>query len=201
MSIKYRSFPSRIQVTLQSDTFTNLDRYVSSILGLGALAQISRVFKENDRRLLFRGWSRLCLHVASHHAGGTATATPTERTNRAGAGATEMDGPVPMDRDATDAAEARQRLQAAEKNARAHARRADAMEKRAVAATERVRELENAAGIPTTGGALLERAEEAERAVQQQERRQAIRLVRTRAIEKDAFRFGVGLMNVLRGYI
>lgn len=139
------------------------------------------------------------MHVVSHKTCGAATATPTERAARAETGAKATNEPVAVDRDATDAAVARQRLEAAEKNARAHARRADSMEKRAVAATKRVKELENAAGIgiPTTGGVRLERAEEAERAAEQQERRQAVRLVSTRGIDKERTRsVGVGLMNI-----
>jgi len=152
----------------------------SSVLGI---AQISRVFKENDRRLLFRGWSRLCLHVASHTADGAvaATAPSTGSTAGAEAGATE-----------TNVTRQRQRLEASEKKTRANARRADAMEKRAVAAEERVKEFESAAGIPTTGGALLERAEEAERAVEQQERRQAVQLVSKRGC-KGRTRFASAL--------
>ena len=123
--------------------------------------------------MLFRGWSRLCLHVASHNAG-VAVAAAIARTEEE---AIEPTATNLLGGNAADTAAFRRRLEAAEKNARAHVRRADAMERRAAAATERVKELESAAGIPSTAGALLEQTEEAGRAVEQQERRQAVRLV------------------------
>lgn len=45
--------------------------------------KITRVCGERDRALLFRGWSRLCLHAASAAEGASAATTATARATRA----------------------------------------------------------------------------------------------------------------------
>ena len=85
-------------------------------------------------RLLFRGWSRLCLHAASLHS------------VEASAAATRI---AKAETEPTDTATGvvAHRAEAAERNAREHARRADEMEKRAVAAAEQLKALEDVAGV------------------------------------------------------
>lgn len=144
--------------------------------------QISRVCRENDRRLLFRGWSRLCLHAASLNAAETAfaTATATARAARADAEAKEAAAAVTAADIAANAAEVHQRLEAVEMNARKHARRADDAETRAAEDTEKSGPQENIAGVSETTATVLKRAEDAERAFHEQKRQQAVRIVSTR---------------------
>ncbi|CAN0273392.1 unnamed protein product, partial [Ectocarpus sp. 12 AP-2014] len=87
---------------------------------LRARTTISRVSKDKDRRLLFRGWSRLCLHAASLNAADAvlATATAAARAARAEAEATQAAAASTAAGIETDAAVVRQRVAAAESEAR-----------------------------------------------------------------------------------
>lgn len=122
------------------------------------------------------------MHAASLNATETtfATATAAARAARAEAEAKEAAAAATAAGIATTAAEARQRVEAAEMNAREHTHRAGAMEKRAIAATEQTQPQENVSEVSVTAATLLARAEEAERAVDEQKRQQAVRMVRTR---------------------
>ncbi|CAB1113805.1 unnamed protein product [Ectocarpus sp. CCAP 1310/34] len=86
----------------------------------GALTTISRVCKDKDRRVLFRGWSRLCLHAASLNAADAVSAATTAaaRAARAEAEATAAAAAATAAGIATDAAVVRQRVAAAESEAR-----------------------------------------------------------------------------------
>lgn len=103
--------------------------------------------------MLFRGWNRLCSHAASQSAVEAAATTPTAAAMVARA-----------DKEPTDITVTRQRAEAAERDAREHAHRADEMEKRAAAAAEQVKVLENIAKISV-------------RAVEEKKRQHAVRLV------------------------
>eukprot|EP00903_Cladosiphon_okamuranus_P014747 g13665.t1 len=108
---------------------------------------IIRVCGERDRALMFRGWSRLCLHAASLSAaeGASAAATAVAVAARAEA--------------ATD-----NRADVVERNAKEHARRADEMEKRAAAVEEQFEALGNEAVA-------------SERALEATEKQKAVRLI------------------------
>ncbi|CAM9376100.1 unnamed protein product [Scytosiphon promiscuus] len=76
-----------------------------------ATTAISRVLKGKDRRLLFHGWSRLCLHAASLNAADAAAATATAAARASRAEAEEKEAVMAQTAAgiATDAAEVRQR--------------------------------------------------------------------------------------------
>lgn len=116
--------------------------------------------------MLFRGWSRLCLHAASLNAAEAvaATSSAAARVLRAEAEPTDTATTVTTGGLASNIAMSQQRAEAAEIDARGHARRADQMEKRAAAATEQVKALENVAGVSV-------------RAAEEKKRQQAVRLV------------------------
>ena len=63
----------------------------SQFAALHVSAKVIRVGQDRDRALVFRGWSRLCLHAASLSAaeGASAAATATTRATRADAMETE----------------------------------------------------------------------------------------------------------------
>lgn len=103
------------------------------------LWQITRACRESDRSLLFRGWSRLCLHAASLSAAEGASVAAATASGTA---------------------------------------RAFAVEKRAIAATERDDASPTAVGVAVAEAVLKERAEEAGRAFEEHKRRQASRVVR-----------------------
>eukprot|EP00752_Nemacystus_decipiens_P010863 g9658.t1 len=126
---------------------------------------IYRVCKEKDRRFLFRGWTRLCMHAASLNAVEAAAAASTAPARVAEAETEPTHTAKGIDR----------RVGAAERDARKHARRADEMEKRAVAATEQLRVLEDAGRVSL-------------RAVEENKKLQALRLI-TRVVGNKDRRF------------
>lgn len=91
--------------------------------------KITRVCGERDRALLFRGWSRLCLHAASAAEGASAATTAAARATRSTA--TEMET-----EEATDKTEASSRAEHEIENvaaAREQARRETALGSNSVA--------------------------------------------------------------------
>lgn len=78
-----------------------MSRFISCyIRGLVFFPQIARACRDRGRALLFRGWSRLCLHAASLSVaeGASAAATAVARAARAEA----------MEKNAEEAADARE---------------------------------------------------------------------------------------------
>lgn len=121
------------------------------------LRQISRICRVKDRSLLFRGWSRLCLHAASLNAseGASAAATAAARAARADA----------MEKEAIAAAE------------KAEAWRKAAAASAAVAAAREQAELE-AAGVSMSTADMTEGAEKWKKVVRAQQERRAKMVVR-----------------------
>lgn len=76
-----------------------------------------------------------------------ATSTAASRAARAEAGPTDTTTAVTDDDIPREFAVVQQRAEAAERDAREHARRANEMEKRAAAATEQIKELKHVAGV------------------------------------------------------
>ncbi|CBN77476.1 hypothetical protein Esi_0059_0111 [Ectocarpus siliculosus] len=191
-----------------------------------ARTTISRVCKDKDRRLLFRGWSRLCLHAASLNAADavSATATAAARAARAEAEATQAAAAATAAGIETDAAVVRQRVAAAESEARDQRERralhmicsagrdynrrllfhgwsqlcrhsaplhiaegsskaaeaiarSDVMQKSEHAPAEQAKASEKADGESVMPATLVKRAEEAEKAVDNQKRQLAARVV------------------------
>ena len=118
--------------------------------------KITRVCGERDRALIFRGWSRLCLHAASLSAaeGASAAATAVARAARAEA----------MEAEAAAAAE----------KAEAWRRAAAASAK---VAASRAREQREAARGSTLETELSQKDEDMERAVRQEKLRRMKMLV------------------------
>lgn len=56
-------------------------RHASRQLILGLRCQVARVFRDTDKRRLFHGWGRLCMHAASF-SGTKAASTPTTAAAR-----------------------------------------------------------------------------------------------------------------------
>lgn len=124
-------------------------------------AQIDRGWKSRDKRLLFRGWSRLCLHAASLNAaeGASAAATAGARAARAEA----------MEKEAT----------AANKTAEAWKKAAAASAAAAEAKTAGKEAHSETSRISTLAAGLRERAETSERALQEQKEYRAVLMVRS----------------------
>ena len=94
-------------------------RSATSPFVLHVAVKIARIGRDRDRALMFRGWSRLCLHAASLSAaeGALAAATATARATRAEAMETEATA-------AAEKAEAWKRAAAASADAAATAEQA-----------------------------------------------------------------------------
>lgn len=124
------------------------------------------------------------MHAASVNGAETAfaTAIARETTSRADAEAKEAAAAFTAANIATNAAEAPQRVEPVEMNTREHARRADEMETTAITSTEQTEPQENVSGVSEEAATLLKRAEDAERAVDEQKRQQALRMVSTRCM-------------------
>lgn len=128
--------------------------------------QITRVCGDRDRLLLFRGWSRLCLHAASLNAQEAASADATAAARAARAAA--------MDKEATAATE---RAKALQQMANASAEIA--------AVKEHTRQ--HAAGVSTVTAELKQRAGESEQLLKKQQQRWCKTLVSTLLFRRNLF--------------
>lgn len=108
--------------------------------------------EDGDRRLLFRGWSRLCLHAASLNAAEAASASSTAAARAA-------------------------RAEAMDKQAAVAEEKAEARERAAAKARERAsQELSGMAALVKDVG---DRAEQSERTIRELNTRQGLWLVRS----------------------
>lgn len=125
-------------------------------------AQMARTWGVIDRRLLFRGWTRLCLHAASLNAaeGSLATATAAARAARA-----EV-----MEKEVV----------AADEKAKTWEKAAAASVAAAAASMAREEALQKTFGVSTFAMELKAKVEEAERALCEQQQQRAVLSVRKR---------------------
>lgn len=127
--------------------------------------QISRMLGDKERSLMFRGWSRLCLHSASVNAveGALATTTAAARAVRAEA----------VEKEATAASEQAEAC-----------RRAATASAEAAAVTEQARQ--EATGVVREAAKLTDRADELENSLKQEQGLRAGMLVRRATVDHFA---------------